>query len=423
MATRPLADQSTLLRIGKGGALEARVWSIDVVDGPDRGASMKLEGALVVGSRAGAGLSLTDDTVSRAHLQLEPRPDGVWVRDLESTNGTRVRGLRIQEGLVDSDSVLELGNTRLRVWAADTQLPSPAAATATPWECALGVLEQAAASKSTVLLEGETGSGKSQLAKWVHDKSPRAQRAFVTFDCGAVNPNLIESELFGHKRGAFTGADADRPGAFVEADGGTLFIDEIGELPLQLQPRLLRVVESSQIKRLGADNPRTVDVRLIAATHRDLKAEVKAGRFREDLYFRLAVIPVTVPPLRERRAEIPQLVRDMLKAHGEANFDVPDETMKQLQAFAWPGNLRELRNVVERAVTLGRLELHQTQAVEVPPFKEAKQQLVDSFTRDYVKTLLAACGGNVTQAALKAQVARSYLQRLMSEYQLRGTDE
>ncbi|MBL8937604.1 MAG: sigma-54-dependent Fis family transcriptional regulator, partial [Archangium sp.] len=300
-----------------------------------------------------------------------------------------------------------------------------------------GLIEKLAPSETPVLLLGETGTGKEGLARALHQRSTRRKAPFVVVDCGAVAPQLVESELFGHVRGAFSGAIADRAGAFVEAEGGTLFLDEIGELPLELQPRLLRALEARQVKRLGEDRPRAVDVRVIAATHRSLQAEVQAGRFRRDLYFRLAVAALRVPPLRERRDDLPQLVRALLVQLGRESFELSADLVARLASYDWPGNVRELRNVVARAVVSDEVSLEHVlnpapasapaapalvpppPALEVP-FKEAKERIVERFTREYLTALEHKHGGNVTQMAKASGLARTYLHDLLAKHGLRG---
>jgi DNA-binding NtrC family response regulator len=295
-----------------------------------------------------------------------------------------------------------------------------------------GVLERVAATDSTVLLVGETGTGKELLARAVHDASPRRQRPFIVVACGAIASELVESELFGHKRGSFTGATSDRPGAFVMAEGGTLFLDEIGELPLELQPKLLRALDTGMVKTLGEDEHRSVDVRIVAATHRDLEAEIAAGRFRSDLFYRLAVVAARVPPLRERREDIPALAHALLTRMGRADFELKPELLATLSAHGWPGNVRELHNLVQRATAGADLDLPKPEgdsgwlykageAVEVP-YKEAKDKLVEAFTRDYIAALLERCGGNISEVARVAGIARNYVHRLVKKYGLRAAE-
>ena len=290
------------------------------------------------------------------------------------------------------------------------------------------LLERIAPTDAPVLIQGETGTGKELCAEALHAHSPRADKPFVVMDLAAVQPTLIESELFGHVRGAFTGAVADRAGAFERADGGTLFLDEVGELSAELQPRLLRALERGQVKRVGANDFKTVNVRVIAATHRDLLALARENRFREDLYHRLAVLQARLPPLRERREDIAGLVEGFLARIGRTGAIGP-QTLALLVGHDWPGNVRELRNVVERAVSLAG------GAEEVPPevlalpddakasgtasgllFKEAKDRLFEAFEREYLEGLMARCGGNVSRAAREAGIDRVYLHRLLKRY-------
>ncbi|KAB2889905.1 MAG: sigma-54-dependent Fis family transcriptional regulator, partial [Kofleriaceae bacterium] len=259
---------------------------------------------LRIGSGTDVDLMVIDPHVSRLHCELEPTPVGVVLRDLGSTNGTYVGGAAIREVILHPGVVAVLGATRLFV---ETDAPvaevlrfGSAVSVSPAMGAVFSMLEKLAASDVTVLLTGETGTGKDVLTRAAHEQSPRAQGPLVVFDCGAVTASLIESELFGHEKGAFTGAVAERAGAFERADGGTLFLDEIGEMPLDLQPRLLRALEQRQVRRVGGSDEISVDVRVIAATNRDLAAEVAAGRFRQDLYFRITAAVVEVPPLRAR---------------------------------------------------------------------------------------------------------------------------
>jgi DNA-binding NtrC family response regulator len=301
-------------------------------------------------------------------------------------------------------------------------------------------LRRVAATDVSVLVQGETGTGKELTARGMHDNSARRDGPFVVCDLAGVTRTLIESELFGHVRGAFTGANRDHVGAFQRADGGTIFLDEVGELEVEMQPRLLRALESGKVKRVGDNEYTKVDVRVVAATNRDLVAEVKAGRFRDDLFHRLAVMKVRLPPLRERRADIPGLVRHFIEAAAPtAELAVGEETMRALSGHDWPGNMRQLRNVIERAVALsvGRDELDGTMLgldEEQPgggadaggradvsvPFKDAKERLVDVWERDYLQTLLDECDGNVSKAARRAGLNRVHMHRLLRKHGLSG---
>lgn len=442
-ATEPLQSLGALLRLDRTtGTLKERKYQVSIIGGPNTGTSRAIEGTMTVGSHPDAGLNLTDTTVSRYHVELTARPDGIRVRDLESTNGTYLGGARISEVIVEDQATISVGKTSLKISTMEADLGKPevqasfgpAIGAAPAMKQLFGMLERVAPSESTVLLLGETGTGKEVLARAIHEKSSRAGRPFVVVDCGSVAPTLIESELFGHVRGSFTGAIADRNGAFLEADGGTIFLDELGELPLELQPKLLRVLEAGTIRRVGEDKHRRIDVRVVAATHRDLEAEVAANRFRRDLYYRLAVVLVTVPPLRDRLDDLPLLTQHFVKQMGRGDFEVPRALMARFAAYHWPGNVRELRNLVERSLAgadMGPLPhetstsartLTATEDITDLPFKEAKERLVESFTKEYLVTLLEKCNGNMSQMAREAGIARNYVHRLVAKYGLKGHD-
>jgi DNA-binding NtrC family response regulator len=281
------------------------------------------------------------------------------------------------------------------------------------------VLEKLGPSETTALILGETGVGKETIARTLHGLSARAKGAFVVFDCASVNPNLIESQLFGHMRGAFTGAHQDQPGAVQAARGGTLFLDEIGELPLGLQPKLLRVLEAREYQPLGAAAPLAADCRLIAATHVDLEAEVKAGRFREDLYFRLAVAVVQAPPLRARAEDIPLLATRFAREISGVEVTLAPSTLAALQCHAWPGNVRELKNAVRRVLTLGELGAGMPEAPPMPSsYKEARDRVLEEFERDYLRALLERNKGNVSAAARESKVSRRQFYRLLERHGL-----
>jgi two-component system response regulator GlrR len=297
------------------------------------------------------------------------------------------------------------------------------------------LLERAAASDATVLLTGETGTGKEAAAESLHAASPRRDGPFIVIDCGAIPPNLLEAELFGHEKGAFTGATAARIGAFEAASGGTIFLDEIGELSTDLQPKLLRALERREVKRIGANEHITVDVRVIAATHRDLRAEVNAKRFRADLYYRLAVVEVTLPPLRERRDDLPLVVEHLL-----ARVPAPQRAvlvapafLDHLAAHSWPGNVRELRNYLDRCLALG-IELAPSPTAPAAgsapstssdgvdasvPLREAREEATRRFERAYLEDLLRRHGDNLAGAARAASIDRAHLYRLLWKHGLK----
>ena len=428
---------------------------VQVTAGPDLGRTLTLAGGTYfVGKGATCDLVLSDHSVSRRHLELSVLSDGVQIRDLGSTNGSFVAGARFEcvQGAVGT--TVRIGQTELLFapdegagissggWSAE-ELPEKfgnLSSANLAMRRVLALLERAAPTEVAVLVQGETGTGKELVAEAIHEASQRRRGPFIVCDLASLPRSLIESELFGHMRGAFTGAERDRQGAFAAADGGTLFLDEIGELELAAQPRLLRAIERRQVKPVGATAYATANVRVVAATNRDLLAEVKAGRFREDLYHRLAVMRVVLPPLRERREDIPQLVSGFLEQAAQASGRrapvIPPETMAALRAHDWPGNVRELRNVLERATTLAPdggavdarlLGLDEPRAdVSGPPvditfpFKEAKDRLVLAWEREYVAALLAKHEGNVSMAARSGGLDRVYLHRLLKKHGLGG---
>jgi DNA-binding NtrC family response regulator len=412
-----------------------------LVRSTDGGASHRLgEGRCVVGSGPDADLVLRDPGVSRHHLEISLSPEGVRVRDLGSTNGTFYLGQRVEQMVLALGSRIELGATTLLLEPDRRSLEEGDLHPHESYHGLLGtsavmrrlftLLARLEGSLATVLVEGESGAGKELVARALHDASSVAQGPFVAVNCGALGRELVGSELFGHRRGAFTGAVASRKGAFETADGGTLFLDEVGELPLEVQAVLLRALETGEVRPLGEDRPRSVAVRTIAATHRDLAAEVGAGRFREDLYYRLAVVVLRVPPLRERREDIAPIALACARACGLE--ELPPEVIENLKTRSFPGNVRELRNVVQsyaalRVLPEGRpsaqpvgLDAAVKGAVSLErPYLEQRDALVEMFTRHYLAVLLERAGGNQTVAARLAGLDRTYLGRLLSRYQRR----
>jgi DNA-binding NtrC family response regulator len=418
-----------------------------VIQGPDRGEQVCLgTQPLVFGSSPNADLPLSDKTVSRRHLTATREGGAVVLRDAGSTNGSYVGEVRFKEIAINYGTEVRIGRTVLKLIPEEVALAPGVSATA-EWGTLLGrdlkmrrlfgLLGDVAPSEATVLIEGETGSGKELVAEEIHRHSRRAGKPFVVFDCGAVPRELIEAALFGHVKGAFTGAGSDRKGAFGEAAGGTVFLDEIGELPLDLQPALLRVLDKRAIKRVGAAVYEPVDVRIVAATNRDLRALVAARGFREDLYYRLAVIRVGLPALRERPEDIPLLVEAFVARFAAGRrLAVSPADMARLVRHPWPGNVRELRNVIERACVLARsetLELGEL-GVTLPdggggpvrsdlPFKEAKAELVEQFEREYLAELLKRHRMNLSAAAREAQLDRKHLRELVRKYNLGDVDD
>jgi DNA-binding NtrC family response regulator len=442
-----------LLTDDASGLLLERSFRLRIVSGPDAGKEHMLdEGTTMVGTHADNDLVLTDATVSRYHLEIRVRRDGIEVRDLDTTNGTKHGGAKIGQVVLTGAARLRLGkhteldvepidaNVELGDWANDRF--GDVLGTTQPMKRLFALLGKAAPTEATILLQGETGTGKEAIAEAVHKSSRRSKGPFVVVDCGSIPHELIASELFGHAKGSFTGAGADKEGLIEAANKGTLFLDEIGELALDLQPQLLRVLDRRQVRRVGETQSIDVDIRVIAATHRDLRAMVKAGQFREDLYYRLAVVATHVPPLRERRADIPALATWFAEKMGRGSFAQSPALLDQLQRHDWPGNVRELRNVVERALSLGDAALADLGEPQRPdstltesgdsstqrrgsdpavlelPFKEAKAQLVEAFERDYLTALLARHHGNISRAAAEAGIDRNYIHRLVKKYGL-----
>ena len=416
-----------------------------------RGLSGELEGKsfdsssdrLQIGSHPLNEVEVRDRTVSRFHCEVFVDREGrAWVKDLGSRNGTRVNGVRVREAELQEGMILRVGQLELAFTPLAERNEMPVASVGSfgtlvgsslPLRAAFALLEKAAASGVTVLLTGESGTGKSEAAELLHEQSGRASKPFRVVDCAAVPANLLESELFGHERGAFTGATQRRMGVFEEANGGSVFLDEVGELPLELQPKLLRVLEAREVRRVGSNRHVPVDVRVIAATNRDLRAEVNFARFRPDLYFRLAVLTVRLPALRERPGDIPPIARQLL---GRLTLD--EETRRaltdpaflaRLQLSPWAGNVRELRNHLERCAALHEAlqpaaedpSPQHLDALDVSiPFSEARRQLLATFESNYVRALLERHGGNVSQAAATARVDRAHLHRIMRRNQMRG---
>jgi DNA-binding NtrC family response regulator len=400
---------------------------------------------VVIGSENSADLVLTDGAVSRFHCELVIDGGRVHVRDLGSRNGTTVDGVGVIDAVLHAGALLGVGRTQIRFDPGGDHVRIPLSAgerfgvmvgRSTPMRAVFALLERAAASDATVLLTGETGTGKEAAAESLHLSSPRRDGPFIVIDCGAIPPNLLEAELFGHEKGAFTGAASARAGAFEAAGGGTIFLDEIGELALDLQPKLLRALERHEVKRIGANEHVTVDVRIIAATHRDLRAEVNARRFRADLYYRLAVVEVSLPPLRERPDDLPLVVEHLLAQASPAQRSelTASSFLAHLAAHRWPGNVRELRNYLDRCLALG-VDLAPSPSVEgaaagepstAPagvdasvPLREAREAATRRFERAYLDDLLRHHGDNLAAAARVAGVDRAHLYRLLWKHGLK----
>lgn len=412
---------------------------LTVVAGPDAGLQYRAkQERVVIGVHPKADFVLTDKTVSRFHCELAVEGERVVIRDLQSGNGTFVNGTSVLHGHVTAGSRIALGHTELSFGMAadpvELELSSDnrfgsMVGESTAMRSAFALLRRAALTDATLLLTGETGTGKEVAAESVHNESERKNGPFIIVDCGAIPARLMESELFGHEKGAFTGAVSAREGAFEAARGGTIFLDEIGELESELQPKLLRVLERRHVKRVGATQYVPVDVRVIAATNRNLQSEVNARRFRSDLYYRLAVIEVRLPAIRERREDIPLLVEHILSSLGtadrkEAHVLRTEACRVALSRHPWPGNVRELRNYVERALALADFRVFGTESgeaapasdVEVPAgmdLRTARESMMRDFEKKYLENLLSQHAGNVSAAARAAGIDRKYFYKLL----------
>jgi len=417
-------------------------------------ASLAFERRLVfIGSAPDNDCVIEHPTVSRVHARLEFDGAGYLLRDLGSKNGTWVDGVRVREAFLATTARLRFGQAewlfaldedRVHVELTRAERLGRLLGRSPQMREIFALIPKVAKANVSVLIEGESGTGKELVAEAIHQHSGRSNKPLVVFDCSAVPPDLAESELFGHVRGAFTGAVATRSGVFEQAHGGTLFLDEIGELPLDLQPKLLRALEKGEFKPVGDQVRKVVDVRVIAATNRQLDKEVETGGFREDLYYRLAVIKMRLPALRQRPEDVPLLVEHFLAVAGASDVQVGWETMRRLQAHPWPGNVRELKNYVDRAVVLaehGRLETRHLSsrgvkqapvdvsgdgprlqlAVDIDlPFKDAKGQLLDVFETRYWSRLLEMTSGNISEAARRGGIHRKSLEYIVKKLDLRG---
>ncbi len=510
MARKGFPDEAPTTKVnyvaGHPTSLNVRTCRLVLLSDPSHPSFGFDKDRIAIGALDDNDIVLSDDTVSRHHCRVSQEDHGYLLTDLGSTNGTFVNDVRVREAYLTPGATLRVGKTELRFDASEEQLAVRPSA-----RRRLGgligqtrrmreifhIVERIAPTSATVVVEGETGTGKEVVAKTLHALSNRSRGPFIVVDCGAVPDNLIESELFGHEKGSFTGAVMTRRGLFEMANGGTIFLDELCELSLDLQPKLLRVLEQREVRRVGSNRPIRVDVRVVAATNRNLEEEVRARRFREDLFYRLSVVRVFLPPLRERREDIALLAEHFLAREGfnrtmdgsRRVTNIEAEALEALRNHAWPGNVRELINVLERACSFaqgssvglaelsGRLEassgaparslfpgdsggassgaaplgwqanpaqdrnlpypgpttsatppvLTEPAATErsQPPtlpslqsmtFKNAKEEWVASFERDYIQHLLVRNKGNISHAAREAEIDRKYFRKLMRKY-------
>ena len=413
-------------------SINIRRCRLEVVAGPDTGKVVELAQPTIVIGRTGGDLTISDPMVSALHCEIALTPHGYHLRDLGSTNGTHVRGVRIVDGYLGTHATIGLGESavvfdplddavQVPLWHDDRLCSLIGASSA--MRQLFETIDRIARSDSTVLIEGETGCGKELVADAIHLRSPRARGPFQVLDCSAIADTLFEDQLFGHEAGAFTGANATTIGVFEAAHRGTLFLDEVGELPLDIQTKLLRCVESRRIRRIGGSDTIACDVRIVAATNRNLAREVNRGTFRADLYYRLAVARILVPPLRERRDDIPLLVDHFARTLDPTGANtVSEDFLSRAKHHSWPGNVRELRNAVERNLRLpfaATFEQKPAATIEVgevnadAPFKVAKQAMVDEFERKYITRLLDLHNGNITSVARAAGIERMTIYKMI----------
>lgn len=426
----------------EGGSRRAE---LVVIEGRDEGRALVLrEGRRHrVGTAADCDLVLTDERVSGHHLEIIAEDGRFRVVDEGSTNGTFYQGSTVTQAVIPPGATLKLGRSVLRVQPHAEALDLPPSRShrfgdlvgrSLAMRQVFAVLEHAAASDVTVLVEGETGTGKELAARALHEASDRRRGPFVAVDCGALPESLLDSELFGHVRGAFTGATADRKGAFARAKGGTLFLDELDGVSPSVQARLLRALEERVIRPVGSDREVSLDLRLVAATQVPLTARVAEGRFRADLFYRIAVLHLRLPPLRDRREDIAPIVQELLERRGLPRDELGGSGLQRLSAHGWPGNVRELRNVIDRALALSpgarrfedlRLWIHPREHETAPlhvrtdlPFSEAKAAVIDELERRYLGELWAEADGNVSAAARRAGLDRKHLRTLLRKHGL-----
>jgi len=429
--------------------LKVRKCRLTVSAGPDQTKELVSDKERIrIGAHSSNDLVLAEDrTASRHHFEIQYTERGYLLVDLNSTNGTFLDGRRIERAYLSPGSQMRAGSSTLTFSPIDEEVTvepdrdgqlGGMIGQSVKMRQIFGLIKKIAPMDVSVVIQGETGTGKELVARAIHENSSRKKGPMVVLDCGAIPPNLIESELFGHEKGAFTGAINSRPGAFERANGGTIFLDELGELRLDLQPKLLRVLENREVRRVGGNEVLEVDVRLIAATNRDLVKEIQAGNFREDLYFRLSVIGIQLPPLRQRRDDIPHILRkeladpEIIAKHGRKHFS--PGALRAIQAYPWPGNIRELMNVLSHVLTFtdgDEIEAShlparvQGQQKEQPlpfnehlSFKDAKEQLLENFEREYITQVLRRCDGNISRAARESGLHRKSIERLVKKYTL-----
>ena len=426
-----MSDEAATFKSPRTDAVHVAAFVLTVVEGPDAGKTFTIDGSdasrTLLGQSPACAIRLADRHVSRRHAALSASGERLRVVDLDSTNGTRIGDVDVTDAHLRPGAILRVGESALRVERAGAPREVPLSKE-TRFGRVVGasvamrrlypLCARLARSTVPVLIEGETGTGKEALAESLHEASDRAQGPFVVFDCTTVPASLLESELFGHERGAFTGAVAPRAGVLEQAHGGTLLVDEIGELDLALQPKLLRALERREIQRLGSNARTKVDVRVLVATRRDLDREVQEGRFRDDLFFRIAVARIELPPLRERFGDVSLLARHFwTELGGEGELDT--NVVERLERYAFPGNVRELANAVARHAALGELaDASGTEADAEPlldlPYPRARDRALAEFERRYIEHVLAKNGGQVARAARASGIARRYFNQILA---------
>jgi DNA-binding NtrC family response regulator len=428
MATTVFSTQMLEFR---GGRLSIHGEPTEIAIGPE---------PAVIGRDPACQLLVDETGISAMHAELVATPQGVRLRDLGSKNGTWVGDLRISEAYLTGSTSFWIGRTEMQFETAKiekVELPDieqfgPLYGTSAPMRDLFRRLQKGASTDLTILVQGETGTGKELVAQAVHVNSTRKKGPFVIVDCGSIAPTLAEATLFGHERGAFTGATSSRESPFVEANGGTIFLDELGELPLDIQPKLLRALAERRVKAVGSNTYKPFDARIVAATRRDLEAAVNAGTFRSDLYFRLAQVRAYVPPLRQRLEDLPGLIRHVLEQHGAKGAwrRVSRSTLDRLLRYDWPGNVRELRNAVAVSLALAEegegLDIAAAvglkaakpkskvgDATAIRAYHDAKRDALHQFERAYFKQLVDATNGNVAEISRRTGLQRTHVRKYL----------
>lgn len=449
---------------------------LSVVDGPDKGETGTFEKPVIrIGADPLCDIVLTDPTVSRTHAEVRRRGENYELVDLQSTNGTFIDGISVGRVEITPGSTFQVGRTQIR-FASQKEQVAIEVTDRTRYGNIVGqsaalreifsIMDRVAPSDLSVVIEGETGTGKELIAQAIHEQSARKSKPFVVFDCSAFPATLLESELFGHEKGAFSGAMNRHRGVFERADGGTIFFDELGEMDIEFQAKFLRVLETGEVRRVGGEKTFNVDVRVVAATNRNLEELVEEKMFRRDLFYRLAKVRFNLPALRDRREDVPVLAEhflEMMQNDGARRAIMTDDAMRTLQAYAWPGNIRQLKNVIEKAVAMcagstitseylaGELGMQDVRpgsraASSLPPsssgsanhavvmtplyeesgdlvdFRDAKEAIIDDFERQYLEKLLEKNRGNISAAAREASVDRRHLYRLLKKHALMDDD-